>query len=112
MRLQDYLKENNVEDSVSAIVKVEFKAMTLVDMDKYSEEIQRRCKKRIEELTIYKIIDDFFYEARDKEGQLVSMDCTYGPIPSYINIYRFGKLFALRYDDKEKKIKGCFYRAT
>lgn len=109
MKLDDYIKSNNIEESVAKALRKEFKAMLILDIEKYSYEVRRKMTKRAEELTINKILDDFFYEA-GTEGKLVEMSINYGLVPSYINTMKYGKQFILRKTDKG--VLGCFYRVS
>lgn len=108
MKLQEYLAKNNVEESVCEKMKHEFKAMTLVDIERYPEPIQKKCYRRVEELSISKLIDDFFYVAMNDEGEIKEMSWDYGCIPNYINVHRFGKKFILKKEGN--KVIGCYYR--
>lgn len=109
MKLEDYIRKNNIEESVAKALKKEFKAMCLIEIEKYSYEVQKKMKKRAEELTINKLLDDFFYEVGE-EGKLYEMSVSYGLVPNYINMMKYGKQFILRKTDKG--VLGCFYRVS
>lgn len=109
MKLDDYIKANNVESSVADTLKKEFKSMCIIDIERYSQDVQKRMFKRAEELTVKKILDDFFYEAKE-EGKIHEITVNFGLVPPYIDKRFYGKHFVLR--KTEKGVEGCFYRVS
>lgn len=110
MKLDEYIKTKQIEETVAETLRKEFKSMCIVDIGKYSEGLQKKLFKRAEELTVQKLLDDFFYEVGDNEGQIHEMTVNYGLVPMYIDKLSFGKQFVLR--KIGTKVVGCFYRVS